>query len=288
MARTTSQIITAIKADMATYPQLAPLLANTSQTSIWYLFIFTIASAIVILEQLMDAFKNDTDNKIATAAAATAPWLQQKVFQFQYSASNPQIVKLDTTTFAPTYDIINPDLQIVKKCSINTTVSNYVTIKVAKDNNGVLSPLDASETASLQGYVNTIGTAGINYIVTSSPANQLYWNVEITYDAQYASVIKQNIVDATNAYLLNIPFDGVFRVNKLEAYILNNVAGVIDLLTNQMSIREDYQTVDQGTALVVNGDLELNSINPTSGYIITETTGGYTLLDGNNILLKAY
>lgn len=288
MARTSQQVIDAIKADMSAFPELAPLLANTSRRSIWTLFIFTIASAIVILEQLMDTFKTEMDGNIAKAASSTALWLQDKVFKFQYSSSTPQIVKLDTTTFAPTYDVINPALQIVKRCSVSTTIANNVSLKVAKLNGNTLEALTSPEVNSLQGYVNTIGTAGINYLVTSANANQLYWVAEITYDAQYAPTIKQSLSDATNTFLQQIPFDGVFRVNKFEAYILNNVNGIIDLTTNELWIREDSQTVDQGIKLVTGNDILISSINPTAGYIVPETTTGYGILDNNNIILIAY
>lgn len=286
MARTIEQVKTSIIADMALYPELTTLLANTSKRSIWYLFIFVISAAIVIFEQLLDVFKSDVETNISKAASATPLWLQDKIFKFQYSASDPQIVKLDTITFAPTYDVISPELQIVKRASINTTVSNYVTIKVAKQPNDVLIPLEPLETASLQGYVTTIGAAGINYVVTSTPANQMFWNVDIIYDAQFASVIETNIIAATNAYLLNIPFDGIFRVNKLEQYIMNNVLGVIDLVTNNLSIREDSQTIAEGIALVVDGDVVKGSLNPTSGFIIPETTVGFMLSDNINLIVN--
>lgn len=288
MARSQQEVIDAIKADMSAYPELAPLLANTSKRSIWGLFIFTIASAIVILEQLMDTFKTEMDFNIAKAAAGTALWLQDKVFKFQYSSSSPQIVKLDTVTFAPTYDTVNTSLQIVKRCSISTTVANNVSLKVAKLDGATLVALTSPEVNSLQGYVNTIGTAGINYLVTSSNANQLYWVAEITYDAQYASTIKQNISDLTNTFLQTIPFDGIFRVNKFESYMLNNVNGIIDLTTNELWIREDSQTVNEGIKLVTGNDILISSINPSAGYIVPETTSGYGILDNNNIVLIAY
>jgi hypothetical protein len=288
MARTITQIKDSIIADMQAYPELTSLLANTSTRSIWYLFVFTISGAISLLEQIMDSFKTDTDANIAKSAAGTPLWLQDKAFKFQYSSSTPQIVKLDTTTFAPTYDIINPDLQIVKRCSVNSTVANYVTLKTAKDINGTLTALTTPENDSFQGYINTIGTAGINYIATSSPANQMYWTAQITYDAQYASTIKQSLSDAATTFLATIPFDGIFRVNKFEAYILNNVPGVVDLITNELSIREDFQTVAQGTILVTGNDVMVSNLNPSAGYIIPETTSGFGILDGNNILLIAY
>lgn len=286
--RKIEEIQNAIIADMSNYPELSELLANTSKRSIWYLFIYCISAAIALLEQLMDAFKIDLETKISKAAAGTALWLQSKIFQFQYDAATPQIVKLDLVTFAPTYDIVNPNLQIVKRCSITTTVANYVTIKTAKENNGMLVELTDDETNSLQGYVNTIGTAGINYQVSSEPANQLYWTAEITYDAQYAAGIKQNIYDLTTQFLTNIPFDGIFRVNVFEAFLINNVAGLIDLVTNELSIREDSQTVADGIVLVTGSDIIRSSVNPSSGYIIPETTSGYGILDGTNIALKAY
>jgi hypothetical protein len=290
MSRTIEQVKSAIIADMSGYPELQTLLTNTSKRSIWYLFIYCISASIVVLESLMDIFKSDLETIASASAAATPLWLQDKIFKFQYNSATPQIVKLDVAggTFAPIYDIINPNLCIVKKTSILTTATNYVNIKVAKDVGGELGPLTSDETNALQGYVNIIGAAGINYAVSSNPANKLYWTVDILYDAQYVSVIKQNIQTSMTNFLTQIPFDGVFRVNQFESYILTNTVGVIDLTTKELSIREDSQTVAEGIQLVTGQDIVRSNINPTSGYITSETNSGDGILDGSNITLIAY
>ena len=80
MARTIAQVQSSIIADMANYPELAPLLANTSKRSIWYLFIYVISASIVIFEQILDTFKSNVESDIAKAASSTSAWFTCALF----------------------------------------------------------------------------------------------------------------------------------------------------------------------------------------------------------------
>jgi hypothetical protein len=169
MSRTIEQIQQSIITDFQAQPELAQA-NSTSTRAIWRLFTFVQASAILLLEQIIDVFKSDTENTIAKSIPNTANWITSKVYQFQYSATNPQIVQL--IDYAPIYPVTDPTLRLITRCSVVSTISNKVIIKVAKGTTP--TALSSGELASLQDYINTIGVAGINYLCLSTSSDKIY------------------------------------------------------------------------------------------------------------------
>ena len=130
MARTIEQIQANIIADVQAQPELSGTQTNNSRRAIWRLFTFVQASAILILEQIIDVFKAENEVVISQAIPATEAWIAKKAFEFQYSAVTPQVIQLDN--FYPVYPVKDDNLKIVTRCSVQTTISNKVIIKIAK------------------------------------------------------------------------------------------------------------------------------------------------------------
>src|ERR1700749_1393665 len=72
---------------------------------------YTVAIVQALMEQLQDVFKANIEAVVATAAAASAKWVQAKMFEFQYSATDPQVIALINTV--PVYPVVDPTLQII-------------------------------------------------------------------------------------------------------------------------------------------------------------------------------
>jgi len=270
MARTIEQIKSAIISDIQATPELAQA-NSTSNRAIWRLFAFVQASAILLLEQLIDVFISENDIKISKAIPATASWLSAKVFEFQYSALNPQIVQL--IDFAPTYPIIDKSLRLITRCSVVTTISNQVIIKVAKSEPP--TALTTTELNSLQSYINQIGIIGVNYNCQSLTSDKLYIDAEIYYDGQYSTVISFSVITAINLFLSKLSFNGVLKVSDIELAI-RNVVGVNDVLLKNVKMRSDATAFANGTFLIQNNTV-ISRIFPTvSGYVVGETTSGNT------------
>lgn len=274
MARTIAQIQQQMLDNITADNVLGPLLTSTSKRAIFRLLTYVMATAISILEQLMDIFSANIEATVAKGAPSTGAWLQDQIFSFQYSADAPQVVQL--INFAPSYPVVDASLRIITRCSVTTDLANSVIIKVAKG-----EPPEAlafSELTALQSYVNVIGTDGIDYSVRSLNPDQLYVKAQIFYNGQYSDVIAANVIQAINSFLAALPFNGQMRISNLEAAI-RNVTGVTDVLLQTVVARADDTDYGSGTALVLNNQ-SISRLWPTvAGYMIPETTAGQTLSD---------
>jgi hypothetical protein len=198
MARTVAQIQSLMNADIQANPILnpgtpnTPGLTSTSKRAIWNLWTFIFATAINLLESLIDIFKAQVEATAAAAAPASAAWLQNQVMLFQYDPVTPQIIQL--VNFAPAYPVIDATKQIISRASVTTTVAGQTLIKVAT---GSPAPgaLNTSQLSALQAYVNAIG-ATLSYVVSSVAADQLYVAAEVYYAGQYAAIIQSTVINA--------------------------------------------------------------------------------------------
>ena len=276
MARTIAQIQAQIVATKQAQPELAGL-TSTSKRAIWNLWTFVIATCIGIFEQLLDSFLTNVETQVNASAGASILWLQAKMFQFQYDATVPQVVQLINTV--PQYPVVDATKQIITACSVTSSLSNQVTIKVAKSNPYVA--LVSAELTAAQSYINTIGAAGISYTVISLNPDKLYVQASIYYQGQYSTVIQQNVIDAINSFLQNLSitnFNGSMKISDLEG-VIRNVAGVNDVILNNVKGRDDASTFANGVDLVLNNTVISRQWDTVAGYIVQETTSGKTFAD---------
>lgn len=273
MARTIEQIQSAIITDIQATPELAEA-NSTSKRAIWRLFAYVQASAILLLEQIIDTFITANELKISQGIPATASWLNSKVLEFQYSATNPQIVQL--VDFVPVYPVVDKSLRLITRCSVVTTLSSQVIVKVAKNDPPVA--LTSTELSSLQSYINQIGVIGVNYNTQSLTSDKLYIDAEVYFDGQYSTVISARVISAINTFLSTLSFNGILKVSDIELAI-RGVVGVSDVLLKNVKMRSDVTPFTGGTFLIQNNTV-ISRIFPTiSGYIIGETTTGNTFTD---------
>ena len=271
MARSVATIQALIVTNFQAQPELAAA-NSTSKRAIWYLLTFIVATAINVFEQLLDLFKANITAIVALSAPATPQWLQAKIFNFQYSATNPQNIQLINTV--PTYAVVDPTLLLITRASVKTSLANTVAIKAAK-----LTPpvaLLAPELSALQSYINSIGIAGINYTVTSANPDQIFIQATIFYQGTYAAIILQSVTAAIATFLANLAFDGSMKVSDLENTI-RNVTGVNDVVLQNVTVRRDQDTVAQGTVLIQNQTEVARLWATIAGYMVAENTAGYTL-----------
>jgi hypothetical protein len=286
MARTIAEIESQIIKEKNSQPSLSGL-NSPSQVAIFRTWIFIQAVAISLLEQVIDVFKDDFENKVSKSVAGTPKWIQDKVLKFQYSATNPQITKL--IDFIPSYNVIDASLRIITRCSVKTNALNQVLVKVAKNNPP--EQLSTIELNSLTGYLNQggngtlsgagtgIGFAGINTIVQSFSADKIFIKANIKYDGQYSTVIKENVINAINVYLSAIDFSGEFKTLLLVDAI-QKVSGVLDISISDIAFRANDTPFAASPIYIIKDKTELStSLNLFSGYLIGETTASNTLSD---------
>lgn len=273
MARSIAQIQAEMDAEQALQTGLSGL-NSPSQTAIYTLWKYIISSAIWAHEKLWDLFKVELETIVDNAQIGTDSWVQAQAFKFQYSATDPQIVSL--VNFVPSYPVVDTDLQIITRCSVKTLPNRIVSIKVAKSDPP--SALSATELSSFKGYLDDISFAGVQYSAVSLDSDKLYLDAEVFYNGQYSTVISGNVIAAINNYLSNIPFDGYVRVSALYDAI-QSVAGVTDVIINDMAIRADATAFGSKTYLVQSNTTIYNKYPTFAGYVVEETTGGNTFTD---------
>ena len=276
MARTVQQIQAQIIAYKNAQPDLAGL-TSTSHRAIWLLWTFVIASAIAIFEQLQDLYLATMEALVARSAPASALWLQKKFFEFQYSATDPQIIQLIDTV--PTYPVVDVNKRIITACSVTSPASNIVNIKVAKSNPFVA--LSGLELTAAQSMIDTIGVAGIGYTVISLDADRIYIKANIYYKGQYSAVILDLVKTALNNYFQTLSqtnFNGSIKMVDIEG-VIRNTEGVNDVVLVDVKGRANATAFALGTYFVQNQTLVSRLWNPAAGYIIEEDTVGQTFAD---------
>ena len=253
-------------------------LNNPSQTAVFNLEKDVIAQEMNLHEQLWDELRDDLETQIAAAPPASPAWIQAQVLKFQYDATNPQVLQL--INFAPSYPVIDTDLQIVTRCSVKTDLNKIVKIKVAKSDPP--ATLAALEYSSLKGYLNNIMPAGVGFDLVNLDGDRLYVDAEVFYNGEYTSSIQSNVEAAINAYLANIPFDGLVRISELEDSI-QAVAGVTDVKLNTIKARPNTDPFASAIVIydVTSATMGTNARiwDTVSGWIIEEDTVGETFAD---------
>lgn len=249
-----------------------------SKRNLLRLIVYTIAIGQSLLEQLWDIAVGRMEDIQALSAAGSARWLQQKVFEFQYSATNPQYLVVTSGVYS--YPVVDENLRIVTACAIYSTISNIVNIKAAKGDT-TLEALAAGELTALQNYVANIGTAGITYNVTSTDPDRLYIEGTIYYQGIYSAVISANVIAAIEAYLVSLSqtrFGGDILTSDIEN-LIRSVEGVNDVVLERVSCRYESQTIHTGIDLVLAGDWINRKYTMGAGYMIQEDTVNYTFTD---------
>lgn len=205
-------------------------LNSTSQVSIWNLWLWIVAAGQSIFEQLCDLFQTNLETITSNAPVFSAPWYQNMLLYFQYSASNPQVVLQNPITFAVSYAVVNTSLNIITQGAVQIATNREVNVKVASNS----APLSSLQQSALKSYLSAIGIPGTQFNIVSQTADIITCYTTVYFDASYSGVIQANLQAAYNAFLAAIPFNGSFEVSDLvEA--LKVVQGVKDVVINTLT-----------------------------------------------------
>lgn len=275
MARSTAEIQSEIIQAKDNDPTLANL-NSPSKTAIWRLWTWIVATAIQIHEQYLDAGILEMEQIARESVAGTADWLQQRVLEFQYDASNPQVITI--IDGRGTYPVYDESLQIITRASVKEQENGRVQVKVAKGE-GVLSPLNTDELNALRGYLDKLGFVGIPIDSISLNADRLRFESEVFYSGEFVgSTVKTAVKAAINNYLNNISIDNfngiVIRENIINA--IQSVEGVtgVDTLNTLINGRPEQDALGGGDNANVQREYET-----FAGYIIEEDTTANTFED---------
>lgn len=256
-------------------------LTSNSRTAIWRLWIYIVASCINIFEQLQDAYKAEIELIADTAIPGTLQWVQDRTFRFQYDATTPQVLVVNSD-LTLSYATVDDSKKIVTRCSVTQGTNRVVNIKVAKATSTTDSTpiqLTTPEYNSLVGYWSLIGFAGLTYNVINKVSDKVSVTATIYYKGQYASTIQTDVENAIRNYLASIPFDGKVRISKIEDAI-QAVIGVNDFRIDTVTGRDDTTVFASATKVFdLATGVNLVQYQMVAGYAIEETTSSHTFAD---------
>lgn len=260
MARTIEQIRNEIISAKEARAELSQL-NSTSQVSVWRLLVDIVATSIWTLEKLFDIFKMEVNDTIARLKPHTTRFYAEKslAFQFGYDLV-PETDTYDNTGIA---DDVVAASKVVSYAAVVEQVRG-VRIKVARTVGDDLGPLTTDQLNAFKEYIRQIKDAGVRVNITSTDADRLRVVLRIRYNPLVLSNIGGRldgetlhpVKDALKEHLKNLPFNGVFSVQKMVDAI-QAVEGVEDL--NVDEVQTSY------------GLLNLTSVSisriPDSGYL---------------------
>lgn len=225
MARTIAEIQSSIIAAKTADVTLSGL-TSTSQTAIWLLWTWVVATTQWTLEQLFDAHKNEVNGVISLQKPHTLQWYVTKAKEFQKGFTLP--ADTDVYEIVPPID---PAVLIVAYAAA-VELTGLVRIKAAKADSGSLAKLGA-DLSAFEAYMSRIKDAGVRLQITSDDPDTLQLALNIYYDplildntgARLDGTSATPVKDAVKYFLENLPFNGLFVLNYLIS-ALQSVEGV--------------------------------------------------------------
>jgi hypothetical protein len=238
MAQTIAEIQAEILTEKANHTELDGLTSD-SNTSVWGLWVFVVATVSFYFQTLWDNFQALIQSINSSKQYGTDSWWYQKLLAFQYG---------DTLQFINNifqYAVVDGTKQIVNYCAINS-LNGVVQIKVATAVNGAPAQLSADQLNGVSAYVSQIVPTGIRWSAISLPPDLLQLWGTVYYDAAadvtvigpaVTAAIQNylnglNTVQTTNGTPVTQNFNGALYVNKL----IDAIQAVPGLVGNQFDL----------------------------------------------------
>ena len=188
-----------------------------------------ISYSIWLLEQLFDTHKKELNEIIEAKMPHRPSWYRTKAKAFQYGHDLIfDSDKYDNTGFS---DEQIEQSKIVKYSAV-TKNGGQLLIKIATENDGVLSPITAEQKISFDAYIDEIADCGVKYVVVNNQPDILLLTMQIFIDplvlnAQGMNILtgKYTVQDAILQYMKELPFNGEIVLFELERKI-KEVEGV--------------------------------------------------------------
>ena len=239
-----------------------------SKLSIENLLFYAVATVIYSIEWIRETFLADVETAKKESMCGNAMWYRQQCLQFEYDNASPLVWDEEKVSWR--YAEEKPENRILNACCVSETSEGIVVIKVNKKENNKTVPLTKTELLSFQNFVEKIKIAGTIIGVYSKKPDILYCEMKIYYDSlrKKSTELEEAINNASNTYLQNLPFGGIYSINKHIQAIMA-VDGVESVKPMNVSIKSDTETV----FMVCSGKIEKTHFSPSSGYLNTDING---------------
>lgn len=252
--------------------KIAPVLNNTSASSIVNRIISTVASVLNIIELEISNSEHTVEHSARTLKIMGRQYYIDTAVAFQYGSS---LTIVDPQTYRYGYATIDPTQQIIKQLAISSTDNGLIVLKVAKvDDEGYIARLTSDELQSFSDYMNSFLPLGFQMQITSAaPAILNCTSLYIRYSKEYSlSVIRQQIGEVLLSFQAALRGDDPLYVNDIESAI-KSAPGIRDAYFNNISVtvssEEEPITPVNGQITIPAGYfnfarelVEMQSVNP--------------------------
>ena len=177
------------------------------------------------LEQLMDMHVAEVTEMLSLHKAHRSRWYQQKTLAYM-----DDMTLMDETDLYDTTDMSDADIataRIVKYCAVpSERGSDEIIVKIATVVGGVKVPVSDEQKVRIISYLYEVGDAGVTIRLVNLPGAILELEADVYYDTLLSpDTVRVACVDAAQAYINNLPFDGEYT-NMALSNALQSVAGV--------------------------------------------------------------
>lgn len=252
--------------------KIAPVLNNTSASSIVNRIISTVASVLNIIELEISNSEHTVEHSARTLKIMGRQYYIDTAVAFQYGSS---LTIVDPQTYRYGYATIDPTQQIIKQLAISSTDNGLIVLKVAKvDDEGYIARLTSDELQSFSDYMNSFLPLGFQMQITSAaPAILNCTSLYIRYSKEYSlSVIWQQIGEVLLSFQAALRGDDPLYVNDIESAI-KSAPGIRDAYFNNISVTDSSEeepitpvngqiTIPAGYFNFARELVEMQSVNP--------------------------
>lgn len=224
---------------------------QTSSVSLINLLLYVVATAHHIMERMFDSFKEEVEERIASAYPGSISWLWNRAMEFQYDDDMNAYFQENGT-----YQSMNSEFQIIKHAAVIEEY-NVVKVKVSGDD---YAPLEQAQLTAFEAYMNALKFAGVKLSVSSLESDDLslkihIWRNRLVMPEEDDSVLKSAIEE----YLNNIRYGGVFNKTRMMDAV-QTVRGIEDV-----TIESCVLTAHDSAGTETN--LQTQNYRPIAGHI---------------------
>lgn len=209
--------------------ELTGLGLSESSTAIWTMLVNAVVSAIYVFEQIMDVFKADIESMVAAKRIGSRTWYVEQAKAFQLN---------DALSFSTDGLIYYPIIDETKRIIVHANAIQAIdvlTIKVAKLDGQVLSPLTDEELLQFTKYMNDVMIAGTKMQVVSLLTDIIDITATVYYNPIYSTdQMNTAISEALFIFKSTFNFDNYFVINDFVEY-MRKIDGIDDFIISTIT-----------------------------------------------------
>lgn len=243
-----------------------------SSVSLENILLFIVAGATHVLEVIMDRYKAEVADKVASAVVASVPWYHRKALEYQKGDA----LRLNEATMEYEYATEADEKRIVRYAAVRDRGTS-VEILVSGDKGGEPVALSNADLTPFKTYMNRIKVAGVILNISSRDTDRVrinakIWTDPLLIDSDGASVAdgSKPVERAIQEFLKSIVYGGVLNKTKLVDAI-QRVEGVTDVELGDcwyLKDGQDWKKMDGNNYQGASGSYKADGLENTLSYVV--------------------